>query len=397
MSRRGPAGRSRRRRWPGRAPGRRRRGPRCRDRCRRPGRRWRSAPCPACPCPWKPVSVAPTESVKIASGKTAIHRFFTSGLKIAALLEMRNRLETSYGVPVAAFRSNSSISGRAMASPVMKISWTLSRSMISQVRCGSNFGSRTVRWPANRCISSPACAPPCMSGLSGKVVIRGLGGLLRLRELLQRLTGVEVDAAAEHPPEVLVAPHDALGEAGGAAGVDDVDVVGAALTEVALGALARVRLLERDAPEGRDVVGIVRVRHVRERHERLQLGVLGGALGHQVGVGALEEQRHDVGVVEEVVELALDVAVVDVDGRRAQLDGRQDGHHVLDGVLRVDRDVVARLDPCERPGSAPACCCPAPGRHTSRPGLRPSGRGCPGRRRRRARRGRRCSEPRAQD
>jgi hypothetical protein len=123
--------------------------------------------------PWKPVSVAPTESVKIASGKAAIQRCFTSGLKIAALLEMRNRLATSYGVPVAAWRSNSSMRGRAIASPVMKISWTLSRSMISQVRCASNLGSSTVRCPANRCISSPAWAPPCMSGLSGNVVIRG--------------------------------------------------------------------------------------------------------------------------------------------------------------------------------------------------------------------------------
>ena len=73
------------------------------------------------PMPWKPVSVAPTESVKIASGNTSIQRFFTSGLKIAALLEIANRLEPSYGVPVAALRSYSSISGRAIASPVMKM------------------------------------------------------------------------------------------------------------------------------------------------------------------------------------------------------------------------------------------------------------------------------------
>ena len=64
-----------------------------------------------------------------------------------------------------------------------------------------------------------------------------LGGLLGLVVLLQRLAAVEVDAAAEDPPEVLVAPHDALGEAGRAAGVDDVQVVLAALLEVALGAL----------------------------------------------------------------------------------------------------------------------------------------------------------------
>ena len=125
------------------------------------------------PMPWKPVSEAPIESVKMLSGKAAIQRSLTGGLKIAALLEIANRLEPSYGVPVSALRSNSSISGRAIASPVMKISWTLSASMISQVRTGSNFGSRIVRCPANRCISSPAWAPPCISGLSGNVTIRG--------------------------------------------------------------------------------------------------------------------------------------------------------------------------------------------------------------------------------
>ena len=78
------------------------------------------------PMPWKPVSVAPTESVKTALVNTSIQRFLTSGLKIAALLEIANRLDPSYGVPVAALRSYSSISGRAIASPVMKISWTLS-------------------------------------------------------------------------------------------------------------------------------------------------------------------------------------------------------------------------------------------------------------------------------
>ncbi len=79
------------------------------------------------PMPWKPVSEAPTESVKTAFGKAAIQRSFTGGLKIAALLEIANRLAPPYGVPVAALRSYSSISGRAIASPVMKISCTPSR------------------------------------------------------------------------------------------------------------------------------------------------------------------------------------------------------------------------------------------------------------------------------
>ena len=47
-------------------------------------------------------------------------------------------------------------------------------------------------------------------------------------------------------------------------------------------------------------------------------------------VGALHDQGHHVGVVEEVVELALDVAIVDVDVDGADLDDREDCDDVLD-------------------------------------------------------------------
>ena len=188
------------------------------------------------PMPWKPVSDAPIESVKIEFGKAAIQRALTCGLKIAALLEIGEQVRALVAAPCA---SNASISGRAIASPVMKISWTPSRSMISQVRTGSNFGSSTVRCPANRCISRPGLGAAVHQRAEREGDHPRVGGLLGLVVLLERLTGVEVDAAAEHPPEVLVPPHHALGEAGGAAGVDDVEVVGAALAEVALGALAR--------------------------------------------------------------------------------------------------------------------------------------------------------------
>jgi hypothetical protein len=171
-----------------------------------------------------------------------------------------------------------------------------------------------------------------MSGLSGKVTIRG------------SVACFDWSYSSSGSP-VLVAPHDALGEPRRAAGVDDVDVVRAALLEVALGALPRHRLLERHAAERRDVVLIRLVDHVGQGDEGLQPGVLRGALRDQVGVAAIEEKRHDVGVVEEVVELALDVAVVDVDGRRAQLDGGQHRDDVLDAVLRVDRHVVTGLHP----------------------------------------------------
>ena len=171
-----------------------------------------------------------------------------------------------------------------------------------------------------------------------------VGGLLGLVVLLERLPGVEVDAAAEHPPEVLVPPHHALGEAGGAARVDDVEVVGAALAEVALGALAGQRVGPEHAAVRRHVGLVVGLERVGHDHRDPELLVLGHAGRDQRGVGALVDHGDHVGVVEEVVELALDVPVVHVDGDRPDLDHRQHGDDVLDAVLGVDRDVVSRAD-----------------------------------------------------
>jgi acyl-CoA synthetase (AMP-forming)/AMP-acid ligase II len=169
-------------------------------------------------------------------------------------------------------------------------------------------------------------------------------GLLRLVELAQRLAGVEVDAAAQHPPEVLVAPHHALREAGGPAGVDDVQVVGAALGEVALGALAGDGVGVQDAAVGGDVGLVVGVDDVGKDHDGLQRRVVRHALRNQRGVGPLVDQCDDVGVVEEVVQLALDVPVVHVDVDRADLHHGEDRDHVLDAVLGVHRDMVAGAD-----------------------------------------------------
>ena len=92
--------------------------------------------------------------------------------------------------------------------------------------------------PRNHWLSVAICAAPCMSGgmtqnTSGVVAgsrLLGTGVLVG-----DPLAGQRVDALAEGEEDVLVAPHDALGHAGGAAGVDDVDVVVGALGEVALG------------------------------------------------------------------------------------------------------------------------------------------------------------------
>ena len=167
----------------------------------------------------------------------------TGGLKIAALLEIANRLEPSYGVPVAAWRSYSSISGRAIASPVMKISCTFVAldDLPGALRVELRLEDRQVA--GEQVHQQPGLGAAVHQRAEREGDHPRVGGLLGLVVLLERLAGVEVDAAAEHAPEVLVAPHHALREAGRAAGVDDVDVVGAALAEVALGALAGQRLV----------------------------------------------------------------------------------------------------------------------------------------------------------
>ena len=56
-------------------------------------------------------------------------------------------------------------------------------------------------------------------------------------------------------------------------------------------------------------------------------------------------QRDHVGVLEQVAQFALDVAVVDVDQDRARLD---DAHHRdddLDAVAAVEADLVVLLHP----------------------------------------------------
>ena len=173
-------------------------------------------------------------------------------------------------------------------------------------------------------------------------VLRGLHRLVVLRE---RFTGHEVDAAAQHPPEVLVAPHHALGVAGRATGVDDVEVVRAAVREVPLRALPRQRLGPGHPRVRRDVGVVVRVCRVGHHDDRPQLRMLARARGHQRRVGPLVDQGHEVGIVEEVVELGLDVAVVHVDRDGPDLEDRQHRDDVLDAVLRVDPDVVAGADP----------------------------------------------------
>ena len=56
------------------------------------------------------------------------------------------------------------------------------------------------------------------------------------------------------------------------------------------------------------------------------------------------DQGHQVGVAEQVAQLVLDVAVVDVDPDRPQLEDRPQRLDPLDRVVGVDADVVTGPD-----------------------------------------------------
>ena len=57
-----------------------------------------------------------------------------------------------------------------------------------------------------------------------------------------------------------------------------------------------------------------------------------------------EDERDEVGVVEEVAQLLVDVAVVDVDRHRAGLEAAEHRLDPLGAVERVDADVLAGPD-----------------------------------------------------
>ena len=59
----------------------------------------------------------------------------------------------------------------------------------------------------------------------------------------------------------------------------------------------------------------------------------------------MRDERHDPRVIEQVTQLAGNVAVVDVDGNGTQLEAREHRLEVLGAVPQIHADVVARSDP----------------------------------------------------
>ena len=141
-----------------------------------------------------------------------------------------------------------------------------------------------------------------------------------------------VDEAGE---EIVLSPHHALGHAGGAAGVEHVEVVAAA---------APGRAHPADGRLGRVVVGSG------------PLGARAGAVvdpqpaldpGHAVedaldpfGEGAVEDHGHRVGVVPQVAQLVVAVAVVGVDRDQADFHRGEGALQVLGAVVEVEGHLV---------------------------------------------------------
>ena len=75
-----------------------------------------------------------------------------------------------------------------------------------------------------------------------------------------------------------------------------------------------------------------------------ELGQLGQQFGDPGAELGLVDQGHQVGVGEQVAELVLHVAVVDVDPHRPELEHGPGRLHPLHAVERVDAHMVAGPD-----------------------------------------------------
>ena len=149
-------------------------------------------------------------------------------------------------------------------------------------------------------------------------------------------------AAATHGGEkyALVRPHHALGHAGGAAGVEDEQIVVGALAEVPRRALPGDGRFQFHRADGRRVTGTV----IGNMDTGVQRGRL---LRHRGDMGAellMVDAGHHVGVGEYVRQLVLHVAIVDVDGHCAQFETGEHRLQVLIAVVQVQAHMVTGPD-----------------------------------------------------
>ena len=192
----------------------------------------------------------------------------------------------------------------------------------SWARCRAPRWRRTT-WPLPRI----HWLPPCIIGPQASITIGdSLAAASAARCSTDSIGRPEAGSVERGLDQVLVAPDDALRAPGGAAGVEDVGVVGRAALEPVGGRRGQRRVVV--LAEDEDVLE-------RRQVER----------GDGLDVLGRDDRRDAVGVVVEVGQLVVEVLVVDVDRHRPRLEAAVERVDPLDPVRRVDRDVVAGRTP----------------------------------------------------
>ena len=135
--------------------------------------------------------------------------------------------------------------------------------------------------------------------------------------------------------EIVLAPHHAFGHAGGAAGIEHDEVVAAAAPWCAHpldGGLGGV--LVRRGPIG------ARTRAVVDPEPAAHVGHAIEDPLDAIGEGPVEHHGDGVGVLPQVAQLVVAVAVVGVDRDKPDLDRSEGGLQILGRVVEVDRHLV---------------------------------------------------------
>ena len=293
------------------------------------------------PVPWKPVSEAPSASKMMMWGSSSESRAFTDGEKIAPPELTRNNEDRS---TESSSVSRASARGRAWASPTRDIDTVRVSAVMRHTSAGSRWWAplSTRTWPPKEATMLVHWAAPCIRGATGKVTTTSdsAAALGHLGLLLEGRGHGGHDGADGRLEEVLLAPHHALRHAGGATGVEHVEVVTGPLLEAPFGRRCGERLFVVLGAAHRDVGTGAVVEGQAQLQQRALAAYSGDARRELRTV-----DRGEIGVVEQVRQLVLDVAVVDVDRHGPQLPCCPLGLDPLRGVVGVDADLVAGADP----------------------------------------------------
>ncbi len=156
-----------------------------------------------------------------------------------------------------------------------------------------------------------------------------------------------------HGPEedIPVMPHNALGHARGAAGIDDVKIVRVAWRKIAHVRAVRQRFLVIVESGIDGCTGIVRHTEYMPKFP--------GAVQHLRHVrreGLVSDDGHEISIVVQVLQLPCHIVVVDVDGYRAQFVRRQHAFQVFTAVVQLQSDMVATANAEGAPAVGQSSC-----------------------------------------